>query len=51
MESSILEMDEAILDPEIACDSAKLSSLLAKRDEIQHNLDQLIDEYFALLER
>lgn len=50
-EQRIADIDEAMLDPDIAHDAEKLSALLVEREEAQQHLDQMIDKYIALLEQ
>lgn len=50
-EQRIVDIDEAMLDPDIAHDAEKLTALLVERNEAQERLDQLINKYITLLEQ
>lgn len=49
-EAELAAIDNLMLDPETACDASRLIALQQERDALQQRLDEMMEEYFALLE-
>ncbi|MEF2968254.1 ABC-F family ATP-binding cassette domain-containing protein [Paenibacillus sp. M1] len=49
-EAELAALDAAMLEPEAACDAARLAELLAAREELQHTVDDMLERYFGMLE-
>ncbi|CAM4312451.1 MULTISPECIES: ribosomal protection-like ABC-F family protein [Paenibacillus] len=49
-EAELAKIDNAMLDPETACDATRLIALQQERDALQGRLDEMMEEYFALLD-
>ncbi|MGZ7442506.1 ribosomal protection-like ABC-F family protein [Paenibacillus sp. TH7-28] len=49
-EAELAAIDNTMLDPETACDAARLIALQHEREGLQLRLDEMMEEYFALLE-
>ncbi|RRJ62492.1 ATP-binding cassette domain-containing protein [Paenibacillus oralis] len=49
-EAELAAIDNTMLDPETACDASRLIALQQERDGLQLRLDEMMEEYFALLE-
>lgn len=49
-EAELVAVDAAMLAPEAACDAGRLSELQAARDEIQHRIDEMLEQYLGMVD-
>lgn len=49
-EAELAAVDAAMLEPEAACDAMRLTELQAGRNQLQQRVDDLLEQYFALIE-
>jgi len=49
-EAELAAVDAAMLAPEAACDAGRLTELQAARDEIQHRIDGMLEQYLGMVD-
>ncbi|WP_334076818.1 ribosomal protection-like ABC-F family protein [Paenibacillus sanfengchensis] len=49
-EAELAAIDAAMLAPEAACDAGRLTELQAARDELQHRIDAMLEQYLAMVD-